>query len=408
MKYACCVLIAAAVACSSTPAPKCPVCEEPVRLGVADGPPDAGVVPEPTGLVLTPVTYDDMPGWRDDAVGEALVAFRRSCKKIARLSDDAPLGGQVDTVAGDWRTACARADEIDPADHAAARAMFEAELVPHAAAAGNEPIGRFTGYYEPWLNGSMKRHGPYQTPLYERPPDLVAFNLADWSASRSGRLFGRVVDGRMKPYYTRGEIMDGALKGHELMWVDDPIDAFFTQVQGSGRVVLDTGGDVRVGYAGKNGRAYTAIGRVLIEEGHLTRETVSMQSIRAYLTEHPERQDEIFRMNDGFVFFELNRGDGPYGSQNVVLTPGRSIAIDRDFIPHTVPIFVDANGPVAGEDREAPFRQLLIAQDTGGAIRGPVRGDIYYGGDERAADLAGRMKGTGRYYLLLPRRADQP
>jgi membrane-bound lytic murein transglycosylase A len=355
-------------------------------------------------LVLEEVGYDDLPGWKDDRVGEAVPALRKSCNKIAKLPDDRALGGQVDVTAGDWRRVCELVATLDPADHAGARAMFEAELVPHAASAGTEPVGRFTGYYEAWMNGSMKRHGKYQTPLYKAPSDLVTVNLADMSKHRSGRIYGRLVKKRLKPYYTRGEIMDGALKGNELLWVDDPVDAFFAQVQGSGRVKLDDGSEIRAAYAGKNGRAYTAIGRVLIAEGHLTKQTVSMQSIRAYLAAHPERQDEIFRQNEGFVFFEINKGPGPYGSQGVVLTPGRSVAIDREFLPHTTPIFVDTMAPVAGQDREEPFQQLLIAQDTGGAITGPVRGDIYFGGDEDAADRAGRMKGTGRYYLLLPRK----
>jgi len=391
------VLIAAA-ACSAAPSPHAARCAESASSR------DAAPEPEPEiRLVLREVSFGELPGWKHDAVGEAIPALLRSCAKIARLPDDRPLGGEVDTTAGDWRRVCGLARDIDPADHDAARGLLEAELTAYAAAAGPDSIGRFTGYYEPWMRGSLRRHDEYQTPLYRKPADLVSVNLADMSKHRKGRIYGRVVNGRLKPYHTRGEIMDGALRGGEVLWVDDPIDAFFTQVQGSGRVRLDTGEQIRVGYAGKNGRAYTAIGRVLIAEGHLTRETVSMQSIRAYLIANPERRDEIFRLNEGFVFFEINRGDGPHGSQGVVLTAGRSLAIDRAFIPHTVPIFVDTHAPIAGEDGEEPFQQLLIAQDTGGAIRGPVRGDIYFGGDEHAADRAGRMKGKGSYYLLLPR-----
>jgi membrane-bound lytic murein transglycosylase A len=206
------------------------------------------------------------------------------------------------------------------------------------------------------------------------------------------------------PYDTRAEIVGGSLAGRklELVWVDDPIDAFFVQVQGSGRVALDTGGEMRIGYAATNGHRYTAIGRVLIEEGHLTQATVSMQSIRAYLEAHPERADEVMNRNASYVFFEEINGDGPLGSQGVVLTAGRSMAIDRNFIPHSAPLWVDTSAPIAGAEGEQPMRRLLIAQDTGGAILGPVRGDIYFGGDEAAADQAGRMKGRGRYYLLLP------
>jgi membrane-bound lytic murein transglycosylase A len=216
-----------------------------------------------------------------------------------------------------------------------------------------------------------------------------------------------VVGKKLEPYDTRADIVGGSLKGKklELVWLDDPVDAFFVQVQGSGRVRLDTGKEIRVGYAATNGHRYTAIGRVLIAEGHLTRETVSMQSIRAYLEAHPERADEVMNQNLSYVFFELVEGDGPIGSQGVVLTAERSMAIDRNFIPQSAPLWLDTVAPVAGADGERPLRRLVVAQDTGGAILGPVRGDVYWGGDDAAADVAGRMKSVGRYFLLLPSAA---
>jgi len=233
----------------------------------------------------------------------------------------------------------------------------------------------------------------------------VMVDLRDFAdAPTPRRIGGRVVNGRLVPYASRADIVAGALarQGLELVWVDDPIDAFFVQIQGSGVVQLAEGGTMRIGYAGQNGHAYTAIGRELIAEGALTRETVSMQSIRAWLLAHPERADEMMNRNASYVFFEALEGDGPIGSQGVVLTPERSLAIDREFIAQTTPIWVDTMAPIPGQDGEAPWRRLVVAQDTGGAIRGPVRGDIYWGSGERAADIAGRTKGTGRYYLLLP------
>jgi len=358
-------------------------------------------------LVLERVTFADLPGWGEDTVGDALPAFLRSCAKLARLSDDERVGRtDIGGLARDWRAACARAAGVPATDHAAARAFFEAELVPFLAKNHADPIGRFTGYYEPLLRGSLTRNGPYQTPLHARPPDLVTVELSRFLDDGRGRkLAGRVVDGKLVPYDTRAQIVRGSLAGHELLWVDDAIDAFFVQVQGSGRVRLDTGEEVRVGYAATNGHRYTAIGRILIAEGHLTPQTVSMQSIRAYLLAHPERADEVMNQNASYVFFELSRGEGPFGSQGVVLTAGRSLAIDRNFIPQSAPLWLDTMAPVAGADAEQPFRRLVIAQDTGGAILGPVRGDVYFGGDETAADLAGRMKGRGRYFVLLPTAA---
>ena len=370
--------------------------------------PTASVPPpaEPK-LVVERVTYADLPGWADDTMGEALPAFLRSCAKLAALGDDEGVGRtDLGGLARDWRGACERAASTPATDHAAARTFFESEFVPFLAKNNADPVGRFTGYYEPLLRGSLTRHGPYQTPLHKRPPDLVTVELSRFLDDARGRkLAGRVVGGKLVPYDTRAQIVGGSLAGLEVVWVDDPIDAFFVQVQGSGRVRLDTGEDVRIGYAATNGHRYTAIGRVLIAEGHLTPQTVSMQSIRASLLAHPERADEVMNKNASYVFFELNRGDGPFGSQGVVLTAGRSLAIDRNFIPQSAPIWLDTMAPVAGVDAERPFRRLVIAQDTGGAILGPVRGDVYFGGDETAADLAGRMKGRGRYFLLLPRSA---
>jgi membrane-bound lytic murein transglycosylase A len=315
--------------------------------------------------------------------------------------------GRTDTggLVADWRRACERAERVSPADHAAARAFFETEFVPFLASNNSDAVGRFTGYYEPLLRGSRRRRGKYRTPLHRRPPDLVMVDLSKFlSDSRGRRVWGRVVGNKLEPFDTRADIVAGSLarKKLELIWVDDPIDAFFVQVQGSGRVRLDTGEQIRIGYAATNGHRYTAIGRVLIQERHLTRETVSMQSIRAYLEAHPDRADQVMNSNASYVFFELVEGDGPIGSQGVVLTDGRSMAIDRNFIPQSAPLFLDTVAPVAGGTGEQPLRRLVIAQDTGGAILGPVRGDVYWGGDDAAADVAGRMKSTGRYFLLLP------
>ncbi|HTE53259.1 MAG TPA: murein transglycosylase A [Kofleriaceae bacterium] len=357
-------------------------------------------------LVLDEVAFAALPGWDQDEVGKALPAFVRSCRKLRRLGDGERVG-RTDTggVAGDWRRACARADRIAATDHAAARAFFESEFVPFLASNNGDPVGRFTGYYEARLRGSRRRHGRYRIPLHRRPPDLVTVELSKFlDDARGRRLAGRVVGRKLEPYDTRADIVGGSLAGKklELIWLDDAVDAFFVQVQGSGHVRLDTGEGIRIGYAATNGHRYTAIGRVLIAEGHLSRETVSMQSIRAYLEAHPERADQVMNQNASYVFFEIIEGDGPLGSQGVVLTDGRSIAIDRNFIPQSAPVWLDTVAPVAGVDGEQPLRRLVIAQDTGGAILGPVRADVYWGGDEAAADVAGRMKSTGRYFVLLP------
>jgi len=358
-------------------------------------------------LRLTATTFAELPGWPQGQQGGALVAFLRSCARIGRYPDDRSVGRRTEVAgrARHWRRVCALAESIDGRDHPGARRFFEANFTPMLAANHEDPVGRFTGYYEASLRGSRRRHGRFQTPLYRRPKDLVMVDVRDFaSAPTPRRIGGRVENGRLLPYASRAEIVGGALarRGLELVWVDDAIDAFFVQIQGSGVVRLDDGGTMRIGYAGQNGHVYTAIGRELIAEGALTHESVSMQSIRAWLLANPERADEMMNRNASYVFFEELEGDGPVGSQGVVLTPERSLAIDREFIAQTTPIWVDTMAPVPGRESEAPWRRLVIAQDTGGAIRGPVRGDIYWGSGERAADVAGRTKGLGRYYLLLP------
>lgn len=371
--------------------------------------------PLPDRLDLRPVSFGDLPGWTTDSVAAALPAFRRSCSKLDALPDDRPLGGAQDGrvagTAGDWRAICAALRALpspgDPQSEAAARVFFESRFQPFAATNRGEPEGLFTGYYEPTLSGSRRRSQRFHVPLYLRPPELVSVDLGRFRDDLTGRrLAGRVEGGRLVPYEDRAAIDGGKLSGRglELVWVDDPVDAFFLHIQGSGRVELDDGGHLRVGYAAQNGHPYFAVGRELIDRGALTREQVSMQSIRRWLDDHPEQATDLLHRNPSYVFFRELSGDGPVGSQGVVLSPGRSLAVDRKFLPLGIPVWLDATAPAAGMDGiDVPLQRLLIAQDTGGAITGPVRGDVFWGHGEEATDVAGRMKHSGRMWLLLPR-----
>jgi membrane-bound lytic murein transglycosylase A len=236
----------------------------------------------------------------------------------------------------------------------------------------------------------------------------VAVDLGEFDESLNGRrIAGRVVDGRLRPYLDRAAIDRGGLAGRglELLWVDDAVGKFFLQVQGSGLVELADGRRLRIGYADQNGRAYRAIGRDLVEMGELAREEVSLQTIRDWLRAHPERAQELMERNPSYVFFR-ELGDaattpGPLGAQNVALAPERSIAVDRRFVPLGVPLWLDTTAPYP--EGERPFRRLLVAQDTGGAIKGPVRGDVFWGSGERAEHIAGHMRSRGRWFALLPR-----
>ena len=372
---------------------------------------------EPDRLVLRPVSFRDLPGWAADDHAAALAAFGRSCAALAGRDaaeplDYASLGGRV----GDWHALCAAAGSVEEGADAA-RAFFESRFSAYEARNNGEAEGLFTGYYEPELRGAMQADARYAVPLYGRPDDLVSADLGLFLPALAGeRIAGRVADGALRPYLTRAEIDEGALaeRGLELAWVDDPVDAFFLHIQGSGRIAFEDGTTRRIGHVATNGHDYLAIGRSLVERGAMTREEVSMQAIRAWLAANPAEARALMQENRSFVFFRwLEDADGgqeapgPLGAQGVTLTAGRSLAVDRRFLPLTLPIWLETAAPApdpAAADR--PVRRLMVAQDTGGAIRGPVRGDVYWGSGAEAGRVAGRMKHPGRYWLLLPRGLD--
>jgi membrane-bound lytic murein transglycosylase A len=341
--------------------------------------------PEPGPLRLTALTYGERLGWSNQDHRPAFSAFLRSCTRLAERAFDAPVGGPYAGTTADWQPVCAKAATVPQADDRAVRQFFESEFVPYRVSRGEVLEGLFTGYYEPELRGSYEQQGPYRTPLLGLPVNAPM------------------------PLPARAEIVAGALpQAQPLLYVDDPVDAFFLQIQGSGRVVMPDGSVVRAAYAGQNGHPYTAIGAILVQMGELTRETVSMQSIRAWMEAHPDRADWLMNQNASFVFFRVEPlGDpslGAQGTQEVPLTPGASLAVDRSVHPLGVPLWLEATVPAADPaQRLQLLNRLLVAQDTGGAIRGPIRGDVYWGFGAEAAEIAGRMRSVGRLTVLLPR-----
>lgn len=375
-------------ACATTTrrAPERTVAVSVVRTPV---PPVAVPAVETPAPVTPPVSpFAALPGWGEDALAEVLPAWRRTCERLLRLADSRAIGrdGAGGTV-GDWRAACEAIPDAS-ADHGAVRAYFEQWFVPVPAIGDEGETGLFTGYYEPLLNGSRRRHGRYRVPLYGRPADLV-----------SGR---RVVRrGRSRPYWTRAQIAAGSMRrtAPVLVWVDNAVDAFFLEIQGSGRVDLDDHSTVQLNYAASNGHPYVALGRVLIDRGAIERSAVSLQSIRAWLMAHPREAQPVMNQNPSYVFFRESRDAGSHGAEGVVLTPGRSMAVDPRFVALGTPLFVDAEAL----EGVGPIRRLVIAQDTGGAIRGAVRGDLFWGPGPEAYDRAGRMRQRGRYWMLVPK-----
>ena len=349
-----------------------------------------------------PVSFADLPDWASDAHTEILPALRASCTAIVNLPPDRALGGVGPTLstAADLAPACAELHILQAGD-AAARAFLEQHFTPLVLGEGT-----LTGYFEPELRGSLRPGGPFTTPLHARPPSLVEADLGSFVPDLRGRrVAGQVQEGRLHPFPDRAAIVAGALRGQglELAWVDDSADAFFLHIQGSGRVRLEDGGVLRLGYAGWNGHPYFAVGRTLVEQGVLTRETVSMQAIRAWMAQAgPADAAVLMARNPSYIFFrrlDLPPDSGPIGTLGAPLTPMRSIAVDRTQVPLGLPVWVAGTDPLTG----GPLRRLTVAQDTGGAIRGPARADLFTGWGAEAAERAGRMRDPAALFLLVPR-----
>lgn len=395
--------------------------------------PEPEARPEEAGPPAPPplraVRFEDLPGWASDAHVEILPALNASCAGLRPMRQDAVLGGQGEPAlrAGSpaaWQEICVALRALErslprpprpgtgrahdrrvaawlAAKNLEVREFIEARFEPFAAGAGI-----MTGYYEPILRGAPAPSETFRTPLHARPPELVETPV---NGNALRRRYGMMVEGRIEPFHDRATIEGGALSGRglELVWVDDPADAFFLHIQGSGRVVMPDGEVLRIGYAGQNGRPYVSIGRLLIDRGEIPRDQMSMQALRAWLANAGhERATELLRGNPSYIFFRRVEGltpeQGPIGAMGVPLTPQRSVAVDRAFIPLGLPMFVTVRDPTARRDAP-PAGRLVVAQDTGGAIRGPARTDFFWGWGPEAGDRAGRMRDEAEVFLLLPR-----
>ncbi len=369
-----------------TPAP--PPAVKPVP------PPVATPVPALPGAgVLRPASWTDLPDWREDNPALAWDAFLASCGTLKSQEH--------------WRDICTVAQQIEKPERDATRRFFELNFIPYRVVnPESNGEGLITGYYEPLLRGSRKPSRLYRYPVYGVPEDLLAIDLAGLHPELKGTsLRGRLEGQRITPYYDRAQITDGkaAVRGKELVWVDDAIDLFFMQIQGSGRVQLDTGDTLRLGYADQNGHPYRSIGRWLIERGELPAEKASMQGIKAWARENPSQLTALLNHNPRYIFFrELPAGlPGPLGALGVPLTAQRSVAIDPRYVPLGAPVFLATTWP----NSSPPLNRLMLAQDTGSAIRGAVRADFFWGFGEEAAREAGRMKQPLRMWVLLPNRS---
>ena len=330
----------------------------------------------------TPTRFEQLEGWQEENHAEAAQVFVRSCETLARKPRPETVGSELALSAPLWKSLCDEAKwaQSNPLQ---AKLFFEQRFVPYRVNNRGKEEGLFTGYYEPVLFGSRRKHGDFRYPLYRMPPEAQT----------------------QRPYFSHAEINDGALTGRglELAWVDDPVMLFFLQIQGSGRLRLDTGQEIQISYAGGNGHPYVSLGKVVGDEGLLPKDQINFFTLRQYLYNNPAEAMALMERNPSYVFFKELPQLGAIGSVGVVLTPQRSLAIDPKHIPYGLPLYLQTRIPNPDGGPDTAFRRLMIAQDTGGAIRSPVRGDIFFGPGDAAEFMAGNMKGRGGYALLVPR-----
>jgi membrane-bound lytic murein transglycosylase A len=381
-------------------------------------PPAPRVIPYPSlewpivvnGAQYRPLGWADIAGWATDDHVQAYKAFRVSCASIAAQrsppEDSKALGASL-------REPCRAAKAREIAEDAKARSFFEENFQPLQISRLGEDAGFVTGYYEPILEGSRTQTDVYNVPIYRRPSNLFVrgFKQDTPSLPNKGQVFRKIGRRKLVPYYDRGEIEDGKIAGRglEICWLKDSTDLLFAQIQGSARVRLQDGSTIRINYDAHNGYPYTAVGRVLIERGIIPREQMSMQKIREWMDQNPDGAKEVRRQNRAYVFFrevQLSDKDEAVGAQGVPLTPWRSIAVDNSLHVYGTLFFIEGELPIESALSKTPFRRLMVAQDTGSAITGPARADIYYGAGSEAGRISGRFRHSMRFVMLVPRSLD--
>jgi membrane-bound lytic murein transglycosylase A len=359
------LLILLAAACA--PAPQKPTCPCP--------PPK----PEAESARYEARAFSDLPGWNSAQLEPSLRAFVAGCARFKRV--------------------CDIARGLPAGDERAARSFFETEFVPYALVSSlSGDSGLVTGYYEPIIDGSRAPGPVHRFPIFGVPQDLIVVDLPE---TKQMRLRGRLDGRRLVPYYSRGEIdaRGEAFPAPVIAWSADPVELFFLQIQGSGQVRLESGERIRVGFAEQNGHPYRSLGRHLVERGEMLLEQASMQGIKAWAAANPQKLQEALNQNPSYVFFrELAPTDGPIGALNIPLHTERSLAVDRRYVPLGAPVYLATTFPLS----EEPLQRLMAAHDTGGAIRGVVRADFFWGTGPDAGAQAGRMRQQGRMWLLLP------
>jgi peptidoglycan lytic transglycosylase A len=365
---------------------------------------------EISGSQYVPLAWSDVPGWNDDNQLAAFQTFRASCKSIVAQHGAPP---EPKALGASLREPCRAARVANIADGGRARAFFETNFVPLEISRLGHDAGFVTGYYEPIIEGSRVRTDVYNVPVYRRPSNLFmrGYSQASPDLPNKGPVFRKIGRRKLVPYYDRGQIEDGILAGRgiEICWLKDQTDLLFAQIQGSARIRLPDGSTLRINYDSYNGYPYTAVGRVLVDRGIFTRDEISMQKIGEWMEANPDGAKDVRRQNRSYVFFRevpLSDKDEAIGAQGIPLTPGRSIAVDKSLHVYGTPFFIAGDLPIESEKSKTPFRRLMIAQDTGSAIVGPARADLYFGAGSDAGKIAGRLKSNARFVMLVPKGLD--
>jgi membrane-bound lytic murein transglycosylase A len=365
---------------------------------------------EITGSQYAPVAWADIAGWNEDDHLQAFSAFRASCKPIVAQrkppADPKAIGNSL-------RDPCRAAKAADISDGNKARGFFEAHFLPLRISRLGEGDGFVTGYYEPVIDGSRTQTDLYTVPVYRRPSNLFVRGVKPGAVGlpNKGQVFRKIGRRKLVPYYDRAEIEDGAIAGRglEICWLKNQTDLLFTQIQGSARVRLEDGSTLRINYDAHNGYPYTPVGRILIERNIVPKDQMSMQRIREWMDQNPDGANELRRQNRSYVFFrevQLSDKDEAVGAQGVPLMPGRSIAVDKALHAYGTPFFIEGELPIESEQSKTPFRRLMVAQDTGSAIVGPARADIYFGAGVDAGRVSGRLRHNVRFVILVPKSLD--
>ncbi|UPK35801.1 MltA domain-containing protein [Bradyrhizobium sp. 186] len=365
------------------------------------------------GTQYLPLAWADVKGWSDDDHLAAYKTFRASCRSINAQTAAAEPKVEAKALAASLSEPCRIVKSLELTDDAKAKTFFEENFAPLRISRLGEPDGFVTGYYEPVLDGSRTQTDVFNVPVYRRPSNLFVRGYKQDSVNlpNKGPVYRKIGRRKLVPYYDRGEIEDGKIAGRglEIAWLKDPTDLLFAQIQGSARIKLDDGSTVRLNYDAYNGFPYTAVGRILIERGIIPKEEMSMQKIREWMAQNSEGAKELRRQNRSYIFFRevnLSDKDEAVGAQGIPLTAGRSIAVDKSLHVYGTPFFIEGELPIDSERSKTPFHRLMIAQDTGSAIIGPARADLYFGAGQDAGRVSGRLRHAMHFVMLVPKGVD--